>query len=255
MKAPHRTNSAPPSTGALRTRCTPRQHLGCLPGSAGFTLVEMLVTLVIVGLVSALLWQTLGQVAQIETRLADGNALVERDALRRAWVQQALAGIATDSASEPALPLRGDAQTLSLLTTMPPWPAAAGLERVTLRLRATEPGAARDAAHITLWAERGTDDNTLADRQSRTAPLALWSWTGRARFEYLGRDGRWLPQWPPPLTQPGEIPMRLPLAVRIVDEGASGAAAEGVRVWVPVVAVQNPMISRSAAFEEDRIPP
>lgn len=215
----------------------------------GFTLLEMLVTLAVFTLVSTLLWQALAQLAQVESRLAGGSLLVDREALRRAWVQQALAGTATGAISEPGPPLRGNAASLSLLSTMPPWPSAADLERVTLDLRPGRQTAAsgrRDAA-TTLWARRGDGSASAAD-----GPLEwpLMELSGRARFEYLAQDGQWSEQWPLPLVGAGERPQRLPRAIRVVVEGDT----PGIALWVPVTAMQNPMIRRADVYESDRLP-
>lgn len=216
--------------------------------SHGFTLVEMLVTLVIVGLVSTLLWQALAQVAQLETRLADGRALADPDQLRRAWVQQALAGIATGPRGTRETVL-GTPDTLSSYTTMPPWPQAGGLERMTLKLVPEREGGS-PAMVLTAQATTSVSSDSgvasAASSEDRGAALVLWRWSGEGRFEYLAEDGQWLPRWPPPLstTPTDEVVLRLPLAVRLLGP-PTGA------VLVPVLAEPSPLISRRDLMETD----
>lgn len=206
----------------------------------GFTLVEMLVTLVVVGLVSTLLWQALAQVAQIETRLADGRALADADRLRRAWIQQALAGIATGPLGTREA-LTGTPDTLSSYTTLPPWPGAGGLERMTLRLT-TERQDGQVYVALSATADSSREGSGLGDE----APV-LWRWPGEGRFEYLAADGQWLPRWPtePTMGAGAEpTPPRLPVAVRLMGP-PSGA------LLVPIVADPSPLISRRDVMEND----
>jgi prepilin-type N-terminal cleavage/methylation domain-containing protein len=206
----------------------------------GFTLVEMLVTLVVVGLVGTLLWQALAQVAQLETRLADGRALADADRLRRAWVQQALAGIATGPLGTPQA-LTGTPDTLSSFTTLPPWPGAGGLERMTLRLASERQDG---QVYVTLTAAA---DSSAAGGGVDEAPTALWRWPGEGRFEYLSADGQWLPRWPTAATAgagSAPTPPRLPVAVRVLGP-PSGA------LLVPIVADPSPLISRRDVMETD----
>lgn len=209
----------------------------------GFTLVEMLVTLVVVGLVSTLLWQALAQVAQLETRLADGQALADPDRLRRAWVQQALAGIATGPVGT-RIAVEGTSDALSSHTTMPPWPGAGGIERMTLKLT-TERHDGRAQVALTAQPADGESMGEGTGNGRKTA-LTLWRWPGEGRFEYLDDAGQWLPRWPPPRATlaADRPPLRLPVAVRLLGP-PSGALV------VPVLAEPSPIISRRDARESD----
>lgn len=197
------------------------------PAARGFTLVEMLVTLVLVALVGSLLWQALATVAQLEQRLARTRSLSDDDQLRRAWVEQALAGVMTGPQGDPVR-FSGRAGQLSAYTTMPPWPGSLGPEWMTLELDAAAGG-----------------QRLLARRPGQEAPLELWHWSGNAgRFEYLDRAGRWHDAWPPAGTAQAAGaagtaspagPPPLPAAVRLYGPPAAP-------VLVPVVAVQGPML-------------
>lgn len=203
-------------------------------GAPGFTLVEMLVTLVVVSLVTTLLWQALAQVAKLELRLAEARLLDDRAALPRAWVQQALQGITTGPQGDPAV-FEGDTTTLQGTTTTPPWPRAGGLQRMTLTLQ-PEDGAT--PARTLLLASDGT-----------APPLPLWQWDGPGRFEYLDRSGRWHARWPALAGEAGmgtdaNQPAGLPLAIRLIGP------PDGP-LWVSVVALPSPMISRRDVLQAD----
>lgn len=181
----------------------------------GFTLVEMLVTLVLMALVSGLLWQALATVAQLEGRLERTRTLSNGDQLRRAWVEQALLGVMTGTDGDP-LRFTGSDRRLSAYTSMPPWPGSLGPEMMTLEIE-------RDAKGQRL----------LARSSGRAAPLELWRWTGESgAFNYLDAAGNWLEAWPPAgARQAGP----LPAAIRL--RGPLGGP-----VLVPVVTTQGPML-------------
>jgi prepilin-type N-terminal cleavage/methylation domain-containing protein len=181
----------------------------------GFTLVEMLVTLALVALVSSLLWQALATVAQLEGQLARTRTLSNDDQLRRAWVEQALAGTMTGPQGDPVR-FGGGAMRLSTYTTMPPWPGSLGPELMVLDLE-----------------RNGDGQRLIARRPGTELPLELWRWKGgEGRFDYLDAGGNWHEVWPPPIaarTNP------LPAAIRLRGPPA------GV-VLVPVITTQVQML-------------
>ncbi|HMN77387.1 MAG TPA: prepilin-type N-terminal cleavage/methylation domain-containing protein [Burkholderiaceae bacterium] len=183
--------------------------------SRGFTLVEMLVTLVVVGLVSSLLWQALAAVAQLEGRLERTRTLTNDDQLRRAWVEQALSGVMAGADGDPAK-FSGAASRLSAFTTMPPWPGSLGPEWMTLELDENQQG-----------------QRLLARRPGSDTPLELWHWAGKGgQFAYLDSSGNWHEHWPP---RGARQTQALPSAIRL--RGPIGGT-----VLVPVVATQGPML-------------
>jgi prepilin-type N-terminal cleavage/methylation domain-containing protein len=181
----------------------------------GFTLVEMLVTLAMVALVSSLLWQALATVAQIEGQLGRTRTLSSDDQLRRAWVEQALAGVMTGPQGDPVR-FSGLNTRLSAYTTMPPWPGSLGPERMVLELE-------RD----------GDGQRLIARRPGTELPMELWRWAGaEGRFDYLDAGGDWHEVWPPPNATRAEP---LPAAVRL--RGPQAGA-----VLVPVLTTQGQML-------------
>ncbi len=190
----------------------------------GFTLVEMLVTLAIVALVSGLLWQALATVAQLEGQLARTRSLSNDDQLRRAWIEQALAGTMAGPQGDPVR-FSGRDRRLSSYTTMPPWPGSLGPELMTLELE-----------------RNGDGQRLIARRPGSETPLELWRWAGEeGRFDYLDARGQWHEAWPPPGAARAEP---LPAAVRLRGPPAG-------TVLVPVSTSQGPMLRQQELQTDD----
>lgn len=181
----------------------------------GFTLVEMLVTLTLMALVSSLIWQALATAAQLEARLEHTRSLSNDDRLRRAWIEQALAGVMLGADGDP-LRFKGEARRLTSYMSMPPWPGSVGPELMTLDLE-------RDAQGQRL----------MARRRGEGKPLELWRWDGESgAFAYLDEAGNWFETWPPKGSGGAGS---LPIAIELRGP-ATGP------VLVRVVATQGPML-------------
>jgi prepilin-type N-terminal cleavage/methylation domain-containing protein len=188
----------------------------------GFTLLEMLVTLVIVALVATILAQALGQVARIE-RLLDGGPLRSASAsLRAEWVRLALESL--QPGTQDSERVRGSARELQgLSSAVPMWPGV-GTAQMQLRLVASD--------------DRRTTRLELRLNGSDDAPVVLHSWPGAdGGFRYLDRQGAWLDHWPPETTDGvATSPLKatnpsLPRAVML----QTGAQPWGVLVAAPRV--------------------
>jgi prepilin-type N-terminal cleavage/methylation domain-containing protein len=178
----------------------------------GLTLLEMLVTLVIVGLVAGVVGQALLHLARIE-RLLSGNAQeAMADTVRAQWVRSTL------TAMLPGDTARGDrfigrAQELEGASADTPLPGFAGVSRVRLRL-------VFDAGKTLT--ELQLDDPSLVGNAAAAAPVVLMAWPGRSgRFLYLDSAGRWQEQWS---SAAGSLTPALPVAIAL-ESGAGDTAA------------------------------
>lgn len=141
----------------------------------GFSLLEALVTLVIIALVVALLMQGLLQVLAMRARLADHDTRVTAALLHERWFRDSIGAAVADVPSGPA-PFRGDEARARLLSASPL--LGDGLVPVEWRV-------ARDAEGVALVYAQG-------ERELAVLSEGLVD----ARFDYLGSDGEWHEQWP-----------------------------------------------------------
>jgi prepilin-type N-terminal cleavage/methylation domain-containing protein len=197
--------------------------------SRGLTLIEMLVTLIIVSTVTALLWQALALAARWEQGVLRQRLDGGEQRLRRAWVEQALWATVT-GADGDALRFNGNASELRTYTSAPPWPATLGPD--AMRLQVVRP-------------PEGGGRRLVAERLSDGQRFELMSWSeDQGGLQYLGQDGQWRDSWPPPGPQtPAQIQRELPRAVRL--NGPKPA------VLVALAATRNPMLRRRDVNYED----
>ena len=155
----------------------------------GFTLLEMLVTLVVVSLVAGLLGQAMFQLSRIERLLEGGQLSSMADAVRADWIRSAIESLlpGEEGSSER---LVGSERELEGLSADVPMLPAPGLARLHLRLAFD---AAAGATQLQLL------DSFAALGQETSEPVVLLSWPGRdGRFRYLDDTGVWQEQWPLP---------------------------------------------------------
>ncbi|MDN3920970.1 prepilin-type N-terminal cleavage/methylation domain-containing protein [Roseateles violae] len=169
---------------------------------AGFTLLETLVTLVLVSMVAGLMSQALFQVARIEQLLQGQQLAGQVETLRRIWVQQCLEGLMPGFA-ETADRFRGDERQLSGVSTLLPLVASRGPNRMRLQIRFDE--------------QRGRSELQLSVGEVGSPPAVLMDWSGqRGAWRYLDDAGDWQSQWPPAFGRPQALPRLIAL-----DPGAN----------------------------------
>ena len=155
----------------------------------GFSLLEMLVVLILVGLVSVLLAQGLGHVLMLRERVLEHTQHQREDRLRRAWFTDAVAGLVADLPDIEPHRFEGNSQGFQ------------GLSLVALQFPTGAPaviqwGLEQDDGIIHLWY-----------RQEQETQQRVWSWRAdSARFSYYDPQTGWLDHWPPEalLTGPAE---------------------------------------------------
>lgn len=166
--------------------------------SGGFTLLETVVTLVIVSLLVATLMQALSQALGLRTRLLRLQEEARRDFLHEAWFRDTVAAAQADVA-EGLGAMEGTRQSLSYPTPVPL--VAQGMSRVRWWL---EPVAGGVSLH---YGDPETQDLVLVH-----GPLQ------EASFAYLDHQGAWHDEWSPA----ADSPERLPRLVRFQAQTAKG---------------------------------
>jgi prepilin-type N-terminal cleavage/methylation domain-containing protein len=153
----------------------------------GVTLIEMLVTLVLVGMIAGILAQALAQLARIERALEGGQLGSMVDAVRAEWVRSAIESLLPGAAGTDER-LRGDASELKGLSADVPMLPAPGLAALHLRL------AYRDALGATQLELVAASAGSAGDGGET---VVLLSWPGRqGRLRYLDAQGEWQDRWP-----------------------------------------------------------
>lgn len=156
----------------------------------GFTLLEMLVTLVVVSLVAGLLGQALFQLSRIERLLEGGQLSSMADTVRADWVRSAIESLLPGEQGSSER-LVGSERELEGLSADVPMLPAPGLAKLHLRL---EFDAATGNTQLQLL------DTFAVPGQVTSTPVVLLSWPGReGRFRYLDDTGQWHEDWPLPL--------------------------------------------------------
>lgn len=164
---------------------------------AGFTLLEAIVTLVIVSLLVTVLMQALVHTLGIRERVVRFQRESRLETLQEQWFRDTVAAALPDL-HDAYGPLRGDAAELDLLTLAPL--SGRGPRRVVWRLQAVEGGYA-------LHYVDGSDDRVVL-----RGPLRA------AAFDYLDGARGWRPEWSP--EKDDEVV--LPQAVRLRADTAIG---------------------------------
>lgn len=171
----------------------------------GLTLIELLVTMVLLGFVVALMSGAFVQIAQmLRISSEHGNGFIGRWVPSRT-LQDIVANLSPDP-SEPN-PVVGTAQRVTLSTLALPPSFSGAIKRATIEIT-QDSGTADTPAHSTLTLLEAAADAPL----SQTKPVALGRFGGRLIFIYLDAKGREFRQWPPQgTTQPDKLPSAIGL--------------------------------------------
>ena len=174
---------------------------------SGFTLVEMLVVFVIVGLLSVLIFEGFVYVLSLRNRFVAQAELLQQGTLRRQWFMRSVDGLIADLPSLKRHRFRGGATGFS------------GFSVAAL----TEPSGVPTAVSWRLAS--GAGDSLLQYRSRGHGWWTVLRWPGGdSGFRYLGGGGRWYSRWPPRTSNP---PAQLPVAIAVT------VAQGGYRqVWI-----------------------
>jgi prepilin-type N-terminal cleavage/methylation domain-containing protein len=175
--------------------------------ASGFTILEVLVVLIIVGMVAGSLFAALSRLNDVRGRLSPFLATSEREGLLNSWFRTAINDIVPDKLQGPDA-FVGTAKSFSGLTLAPLAGDPGGPTPFKWEL-------VYDAQHdLTELRYTGFDQK----------PIELRRWQGsKPQFSYLGTDQAWHDSWPPGLQKVKQ----LPLAIRLyaVDQEIVIAAA------------------------------
>lgn len=143
-----------------------------------FTLLEMLVVLIIVGMLSLVLMQVFSQGLMIRARMSERIQGMHTLQVREQWFRRLVFGLYRFQAEDPRI-LKGDSNGFSGVSLM-------GIDSV--------PGA---MVPIKLKVESSGNEGSVL-YQAREQPFwPLLSWrNGEAKFSYLDKEGLWHDRWP-----------------------------------------------------------
>ena len=155
----------------------------------GFTLLEMLVTLMLTSLVAVLLTQGVSQMLMLRERILEHTEFQRENMLRRAWFTDSINDLIADIPLVERNGFHGDSRSIQGLS-LSPMAALSGVPIVmNWRLEADE-----DVWHL-LYRESGSHE------------LRVWSWRADwAYFSFFDSRTSWVGQWPPSPELSGLLP-------------------------------------------------
>lgn len=179
-------------------------------GVRGLTLLELLVTLVIVAMAAALLSQAMMQISRLELQLEESGAEPQAQMVRREWLRSAVASGLPELIGRNTL-FTGDAGSVSLESVEALELFGAGVSPLRIRMASV---AGQQQLQILPPRDAASLDTP--------APIPLLSWRGEAgRIEYMDAEGRWQARWP--ADDSPELTRRPPRALRfMVGQEAGG---------------------------------
>lgn len=157
----------------------------------GFTLLETLVTLVLVAMAAGLIAEGLYQVALVERRLQGTQLPDQIEALQRVWLQQAIEGL-MPGPKDGSDKFIGDPREIRGLSTLLPAHTSSGPQRLRMRLDFN-----RDSGQTELQLAY-----ELPGVPETKVVLARWPGDSGA-WLYQDSHGAWQRQWPPMAGQVG----------------------------------------------------
>jgi prepilin-type N-terminal cleavage/methylation domain-containing protein len=169
------------------------------PEQTGFTLVEVLVTLVLLSMVAAIVFGSLGQVLDARARLRPYLDKSEETALVAGWFRQTVQALIADYDTGKNR-FAASANAFSGLTASPLL------------------GPAGTPAAFT-WAlnyDPASDLTFLEYREKPSDTVEIARWSGKdAVFSYYDQDGEWRRVWPPTDLSTSTTVIQLPQLVRL----------------------------------------
>ncbi len=198
--------------------------------ATGFTLLEMLVTLVIVAMLAAVLGQGMQQVARVEERLQASGADSQLNMIRREWLRSLIeASLPEQLNAKPQF--HGDATGFTFASS----------EALNVK------GSIGGVLHLSLRRDTGRNTGavilaTALSSDDQAATPALLSWRGPlGSIKYLDMKGQWHEQWP----LPNDLLLPLPPRAVLLELGPEAGGPL-------LVAIPNAEIPRKRLLEWER---
>jgi prepilin-type N-terminal cleavage/methylation domain-containing protein len=166
---------------------------------SGFTLVEILVTLVLLGMVAAVAFGSLRQIFEARIRLRPYLDQAEEITFVASWFRQTIDALLADY-DDGKHRFAGTAVQISGLTASP----------------LIGPPGTPTAFYWSLQYDAAKNATTLEYGERPSGILEIVKWSGRdGSFTYYGQDEKWHRAWPPPDADQSASPPQLPRLVRL----------------------------------------
>ncbi|MEJ6002191.1 type II secretion system protein [Paucibacter soli] len=164
----------------------------------GLTLLEMLVSLVMVSMISALLGQALMHLRRIEELLDGGRLHASVEGVRMEWIRSALESLlpAPISATER---FRGTERELTGLSADAPTPPSPGVGSVTFSV-----------VYDAVLDQTSLEMRTGAAEEAPQVRLLRWRGK-KGGFRYMDGAGAWRDTWPDPQRKLPALPRAIAL--------------------------------------------
>lgn len=172
-----------------------------LPDQAGFTLIEVLVVLIIVGVTSGVLFQALDQAYRLQDRFGRELFKVQQGQMASDWYRQTVQGLQPDYPDGQNI-FRGKDRTFSGLSSNPLGDEYGAPTPITWRLRSNPQSSVIELVYLEGDGE-----------------TAILKWRGKqARFVYLDEKQTPHHSWPPPLGLVAQLPEQIQLITEDAGE-------------------------------------
>lgn len=190
---------------------------------AAFTLIEVLVVLIIVGMLSGVLFQALERAYRLQERFGTELFKVQQGQMATDWYRQSIQGLQPDYPNGNHL-FRGSAQEIFALSSNPLNDDYGAPTAIQWKIKRNQPNNSNELIYI--------------DQQRETT---LLSWRGKqARFIYLDEQLTLHESWPPPLGKFPQLPQQIQLEAD--DQG------EHISIVASVLGPSTPLIRAQDAF-------
>lgn len=182
-------------------------HIGP-PNQTGFTLIEVLVVLIIVGMISGILFQALERAYRLQDRFGVELFKVQQGQMAADWYRQTVQGLSPDYADGRNI-FHGEDKEFSGLTSNPLSDEYGAPTPITWKIRNNQQTGTTSLIYI---------------EEKRETPVLTWR-GNQARFIYLDEQQTPNDSWPPLLGLSTQLPKQIQLVAEDAGEPVSIVAA------------------------------